>query len=91
MTPIALGKSGQLGQRFSSSLSSVGVCSHFVHASEWGHGDLGKSVHSCTSTIVNRYIYMYILTAADHYTAKCMATRMSFDRTCTQMRIIESL
>jgi len=37
-----IGKSGVIGDRFAASLSSIGVASHFVHASEWAHGDLGK-------------------------------------------------
>ena len=35
------GKSGLVGERFASSLSSVGIISHYVHACEWVHGDLG--------------------------------------------------
>ena len=37
-----VGKSGQVAQRFSSSLSSIGVVSQFVHTTEWSHGDLGE-------------------------------------------------
>lgn len=37
-----IGKSGIVANRFASSLSSIGTASHFVHASEWSHGDLGK-------------------------------------------------
>ena len=40
------GKSGAVGKRLAASLSSVGVAATFVHAAEWGHGDLGKYVHS---------------------------------------------
>eukprot|EP00040_Diaphanoeca_grandis_P016497 m.85136 g.85136 ORF g.85136 m.85136 type:complete len:595 (-) comp25835_c0_seq2:324-2108(-) len=36
-----LGKSGMVARRMAVSLSSIGHPSHFVHASEWGHGDLG--------------------------------------------------
>ena len=36
-----LGKSGVVGTRFAASLSSIGIPSHFVHATEWAHGDLG--------------------------------------------------
>ena len=36
-----VGKSGLVGERFASSLSSVGIISHYVHACEWVHGDLG--------------------------------------------------
>lgn len=36
-----LGKSGAVGKRLAASLSSVGVAATFVHAAEWGHGDLG--------------------------------------------------
>ena len=35
------GKSGLVAQRFASSLTSVGIPATFVHAAEWGHGDLG--------------------------------------------------
>ena len=35
------GKSGIVGNRFAASLSSIGIPSHFVHATEWSHGDLG--------------------------------------------------
>ena len=42
---LCTGKSGQVAQRFSSSLSSVGISSQYVHAAEWVHGDLGKVVH----------------------------------------------
>ena len=42
---IVIGKSGQVAQRFSSSLSSVGIPSQFVHAAEWGHGDLGMCIY----------------------------------------------
>ena len=38
------GKSGAVGMRLAASLSSVGVAATFVHAAEWGHGDLGKRV-----------------------------------------------
>eukprot|EP00111_Clytia_hemisphaerica_P017200 TCONS_00050905-protein len=37
-----IGKSGVVGTRFAASLSSIGVPSQFVHATEWAHGDLGK-------------------------------------------------
>jgi len=30
-----------VGSRFAASLSSIGIPSHFVHATEWSHGDLG--------------------------------------------------
>ena len=39
---VLTGKSGLVAQRFASSVSSVGIASHFVLASEWIHGDLGK-------------------------------------------------
>ena len=39
---LLVGKSGLVGERFASSLSSVGIISHYVHACEWVHGDLGK-------------------------------------------------
>lgn len=37
-----IGKSGAVAARLSASLSSIGIGSEFVHASEWIHGDLGK-------------------------------------------------
>jgi len=37
-----IGKSGIVGQRVASSLSSIGIVSCFVHTSEWMHGELGK-------------------------------------------------
>ena len=36
------GKSAIVAQRMSASLASTGTPSHFVHATEWLHGDLGK-------------------------------------------------
>jgi D-arabinose 5-phosphate isomerase GutQ len=36
-----IGKSGYVGRRMAASLSSVGVKAHFVHGTEWVHGDLG--------------------------------------------------
>lgn len=36
-----MGKSGVVAQRLAASLKSVGVRAHFVHGSEWGHGDVG--------------------------------------------------
>eukprot|EP00040_Diaphanoeca_grandis_P023648 m.128934 g.128934 ORF g.128934 m.128934 type:complete len:274 (-) comp29362_c0_seq1:99-920(-) len=36
-----LGKSGMVARRMSVSLTSIGTPAHFVHAAEWGHGDLG--------------------------------------------------
>ena len=53
---VLLGKSGQVAQRFSSSLTSVGISSQFVHAAEWAHGDLGKSV---PIVIQNELVYQY--------------------------------
>ena len=37
-----LGKSGIIARKMSSSLSSIGVASQFLHASEAGHGDIGS-------------------------------------------------
>jgi arabinose-5-phosphate isomerase len=37
-----LGKAGYCGQKLSSTLSSVGIASFFVHASEASHGDFGR-------------------------------------------------
>jgi D-arabinose 5-phosphate isomerase GutQ/sugar/nucleoside kinase (ribokinase family) len=39
----AIGKSGMVGQRLAASLSSIGCSAEYVHASEWVHGDLGKT------------------------------------------------
>ena len=39
---FTLGKSGLVAQRFSGSLSSIGISSQYVHATEWAHGDLGE-------------------------------------------------
>jgi arabinose-5-phosphate isomerase len=36
-----LGKSGAVARRMAISLASIGKPAHFVHAAEWGHGDLG--------------------------------------------------
>ena len=48
---VCPGKSGAVSMRLAASLSSVGVAATFVHAAEWGHGDLGE--HS-TSMIVSQ-------------------------------------
>ena len=37
-----LGKSGLIGQKFSATLASLGIASHFVHPAEAAHGDLGR-------------------------------------------------
>jgi len=37
-----IGKSGYVGRRMAATLGSIGIPSHFVHASEWAHGDLGN-------------------------------------------------
>lgn len=39
--PTALGKSGAAASRMAASLRSIGMRSHWVHAAEWAHGDLG--------------------------------------------------
>ena len=36
-----VGKSGQAAQRMASSLTSIGLAAHFVHGSEWAHGEMG--------------------------------------------------
>ncbi|XP_064406924.1 uncharacterized protein LOC135351765 isoform X2 [Halichondria panicea] len=36
-----VGKSGHVGRRFASSLGSIGLASHFIHATDFVHGDLG--------------------------------------------------
>eukprot|EP00966_Prymnesium_polylepis_P114390 2643376-Prymnesium_polylepis.1 len=37
-----VGKSGLAAARMASSLSSIGLASHWVHGSEWAHGELGS-------------------------------------------------
>ncbi|XP_046862877.1 arabinose 5-phosphate isomerase KpsF-like [Xenia sp. Carnegie-2017] len=37
-----IGKSGIVAERLSASLASTGTPSHYVHAAEWTHGDLGR-------------------------------------------------
>jgi len=37
-----IGKSAIVAQRMAASLASTGTPAHFVHATEWAHGDLGK-------------------------------------------------
>jgi arabinose-5-phosphate isomerase len=39
-----IGKSGIIASRLASSLSSIGVPSHYVNACEWCHGELGKLI-----------------------------------------------
>ena len=39
---LSIGKSGVVASRFAASLSSVGIPAHYVHATEWLHGDLGE-------------------------------------------------
>jgi arabinose-5-phosphate isomerase len=36
-----IGKSGYVGRRMAATLASVGIPAHFVHGTEWVHGDLG--------------------------------------------------
>ena len=36
-----VGKSGHAAARMASSLSSIGLASHWVHGAEWAHGELG--------------------------------------------------
>lgn len=38
-----IGKSGIVAERLSASLASTGTPSHYVHAAEWTHGDLGRA------------------------------------------------
>jgi len=38
-----VGKSGYVARRLAASLASVGIPSHFVHGTEWVHGDLGSA------------------------------------------------
>ena len=42
LRPADAGKSGRVADRLAASLSSVGIPTEFVHASEWTHGDLGE-------------------------------------------------
>lgn len=44
-----IGKSGYVARRMAASLASVGIPSHFVHGTEWVHGDLGVA---CKGDIV---------------------------------------
>ena len=44
-----IGKSGYVARRCAASLASIGVPSHFVHGTEWVHGDLGVA---CTGDLV---------------------------------------
>ncbi|HJN37850.1 MAG TPA: KpsF/GutQ family sugar-phosphate isomerase [Gammaproteobacteria bacterium] len=39
---IGLGKSGHIGHKVASTLASTGSPSHYIHATEAGHGDLGN-------------------------------------------------
>ncbi|XP_028413198.1 uncharacterized protein LOC114536040 [Dendronephthya gigantea] len=39
-----IGKSGIVARRMSASLASTGIPSHFIHAAEWTHGDLGNAL-----------------------------------------------
>jgi arabinose-5-phosphate isomerase len=39
-----IGKSGFVARRCAASLASVGVASHFVHGTEWVHGDFGVAL-----------------------------------------------
>ena len=36
-----IGKSGHSAARMASSLSSIGLAAHWVHGTEWSHGELG--------------------------------------------------
>ena len=38
-----IGKSGYVARRMAASLASIGVPAHFVHGTEWVHGDLGAA------------------------------------------------
>eukprot|EP00466_Bigelowiella_natans_P000222 jgi/Bigna1/125519/aug1.1_g227 len=38
-----IGKSGYVARRMAATLASLSIPSHFVHASEWGHGDFGNA------------------------------------------------
>ncbi len=38
------GKSGHVAARLAGTLSSVGIAAHYVSATEWAHGDLGRTI-----------------------------------------------
>lgn len=47
MGKFCIGKSAIVASRMAASLSSTGTPAHFVHATEWAHGDLGE--YACPS------------------------------------------
>ena len=67
------GKSGAVGKRLAASLSSVGVAATFVHAAEWGHGDLGEAQH------INNNPLWYI-PCHHNYDALLMHTHLNKDK-----------
>ncbi|KAL1524401.1 hypothetical protein AB1Y20_019296 [Prymnesium parvum] len=48
-----IGKSGLVAARMASSLSSIGLASHWIHASEWAHGELGSLAKGDVVTAVS--------------------------------------
>ena len=51
---LELGKSGHIANKISATLSSTGTPSHFIHATEASHGDLGGVVkNDCILAISN--------------------------------------
>jgi len=63
-----LGKSGMIARRMAVSLCSIGKPAHFVHAAEWGHGDLG----ACTKDDV------VVLFSHSGETAECVGAIAHF-------------
>ena len=51
---LSTGKSGVVASRFAASLSSVGIPAHYVHATEWLHGDLGEGSSGIYKWVVFR-------------------------------------
>ena len=81
---IPAGKSGLVAHRFASSLSSIGIASQFVQASEWIHGDLGMSgvcecvsicsvcVCACVCVCVCVCVYLCVHSVYDKLTMTCV-------------------
>ena len=42
---VLIGKSGHVAARLAGTLSSVGIAAHYVSATEWAHGELGRAWH----------------------------------------------
>ena len=52
------GKSAIVAQRMAASLASTGTPAHFIHATEWAHGDLGRRIFM---NIQENIIHIHIL------------------------------